>query len=217
MVGPDRPELCHQRGCAIRWIGMGAPAARVGLDEYLTIDAESELKQEYLNGVVIAMAGASPRHNLIATNIATAFGRVLGDTPCRVFNSDQRVRVGSTGAYVYPDVTVVCDEPHFTDERPQSLENPLLVVEVLSPSTEDHDRGRKLAHYRHLGSVREILLVDPNEHRVEHYRRLSGGQWLITDVTAGQLELECLGGHLRLADVYAKTDSLPLDLPEASG
>jgi Uma2 family endonuclease len=197
---------------------MGAPARKVGVDEYLAIDAAAiDAKYEYLNGFLLAMAGASPRHNVIATNIATAFGQLLRETPCLVLNSDQRVRIEDTGAYVYPDVIVVCEEPRFTDESPRSLENPLLVVEVLSPSTEDHDRGTKLAHYRRQASIREVLLVDPNERRVEHYRRLSDEQWLITDVTNGSIRFESFEGQVSLADVYAKTGYLPPDRPEARG
>ena len=192
---------------------MVEPARLTSVEEYLALEAASDIKHEYLGGIVVAMAGASPRHNLIATNVAIALGRLLATTPCRVFNSDQRVRIEDTGAYVYPDVTVVCETPRFTDERPRSLTNPILVVEVLSPSTADHDRGGKLAHYRRLASVRDVLLVEPNEQRIEHYRRLEGGQWLITDVTEGAIRLESANGELLLAEVYAKTSDLPLDTP----
>ncbi len=192
---------------------MGEPARRVGVEQYLALDAGSDAKHEYLNGVVVAMAGGSPRHNLIAANLTGALGALLADTPCRVFGSDQRVRIAESGGYVYPDLSVVCDEPRFTDERPPSLDNPLVVVQVLSPSTEEHDRGTKLAHYRRLPSLQEILLVEPNERRVERYRRIESGEWLITDVTDGALDLASLGGRLAIDAVYAKTDGLPLDLP----
>jgi Uma2 family endonuclease len=181
--------------------------------EYLALEANSDAKHEYLGGIVVAMAGASPRHNVIATNVATILAQQLASTPCRVFNSDQRVRVEETGAYVYPDVTVACDAPRFTDERPRSLTNPMVVVEVLSPSTERLDRGSKLAHYRRLASVREVILVEPNERRVEHYRRLDGGRWLITDVTEGAIALDAVAVELSLDEVYAKTSDLPVDTP----
>jgi Uma2 family endonuclease len=189
------------------------PATRSSLDEYLALEASSDTKHEYLNGEVVAMAGASPRHNLITSNLIALLSGGLERSPCRVLGSDQRVRIEATSAYVYPDVSVVCSEPRFGTDRPASLLNPLLVVEVLSPSTEDHDRGAKLAHYRRLESVREVLLIEPNERRAERYRRLENGSWLITDVMEGGVELESVELRLALDDVYAKTEGLPLDDP----
>ena len=101
-------------------------------------------------------------------------------------------------------------------QQVRELADPVLVVEVLSPSTEEHDRGVKLAHYRRLGSIREVALVSVNEQRVELYRRLDGGQWLITDVERGAVELDSIGGVLTLAEIYAKVDALPLDTPTTS-
>lgn len=186
-------------------------ARRASLGEYLTLEESSEVKHEYLNGEIVAMTGASPRHNQIASNVTAALSSALARSPCRVLGSDQRVRVESTGAYTYPDLSVVCGEPRFGTDRPASLLNPLLVVEVLSPSTEDHDRGAKLAHYRRLESIREVVLIEPNEHRVEVYRRLETGNWLITDVVSGSVELESVTATLALDVVYAKTEGLPND------
>ncbi|HJL14877.1 MAG TPA: Uma2 family endonuclease [Sandaracinaceae bacterium LLY-WYZ-13_1] len=126
-------------------------------------------------------------------------------------SSDQRVRVAETRAYVYPDVSVVCDDPRFADDRPPSLENPRLLVEVLSPTTEDVDRGAKLAHYRRMPSVAEVLLVDSRERRAELYRRLENGPWLIHDVLDGDLELASVGVTLSLDAIYAKTEGLPVE------
>jgi Uma2 family endonuclease len=190
---------------------MGHAAERASVEQYLALDAASETKHEYLNGEVVAMAGASPRHNLITTNVAGALRQALATSPCRVFGSDQRVRIDSTRAFFYPDVSVVCAEPRLSSDRPASLLNPLLVVEVLSPSTSDHDRGAKLAHYRRLASVREVLLVEPNERRVELYRRLESGNWLISDVLEGEVALSSIGASLAVDDIYAKTEGLPAD------
>jgi Uma2 family endonuclease len=186
-------------------------ARTMSVEEYLALEATSDVKHEFLGGIVVAMAGASPRHNVIAMNVGAILTRVLASTPCRVLSSDQRVRIDETGAYVYPDVSVVCDSPRFTDERPRSLTNPRLVVEVLSASTENHDRGGKLAHYRRLASIREVVLVEPNVRRLEHYRRLENDQWLLTDVTDGAVRLESVPGELPLDEIYAKTDDLPAD------
>ncbi|MBX3245940.1 MAG: Uma2 family endonuclease [Myxococcales bacterium] len=193
---------------------MAEPAMRISAEAYLAEEAIAGRRHEFLNGAIIAMAGASARHNLIAANVMRALGNALAAGPCRVLGSDQRVRIGLSDAYLYPDVTVVCASPRFADDRPASLLNPSLVVEVLSPSTVDHDRGAKLAHYRRLPSLGEILLIEPNERRLEVYRRLASGQWLITDVLDGAVELESVGASLSLDEVYAKTVGLPLDAAE---
>lgn len=189
----------------------GEPTAT--LEEYLTLEAGAKVKHEYVGGHIVAMAGASPRHNMIASNLLRRLAEGLDDGPCRVFTSDQRVRVSETGAYVYPDLSIVCEEPRLTDEQPRSLENPQVIVEVLSRSTVEQDRGAKLAHYRRLASVTDIVLVEPNERRVEHYRRTSASTWALHDIADAAVEIASLGVSLRLEDVYAKTDGLPLDAP----
>lgn len=185
-------------------------------EEYLAMDLACEGKLEYLNGVVVAMAGASPRHNLIALNLGASLRGLLRGC-CTVFLSDQRVRISATDAYVYPDVSVACGALRFSEDRPRSLLNPSMVAEVLSPSTEEHDRGAKLAHYRRHPSVREVLLVSEHERRVECYRRLESKQWLITDVQPeGHCELRFLDAPafpiaLSLDDIYAGVEALPQD------
>lgn len=186
------------------------PTGRVSREEYLDADLAFEKKLELVNGVIVAMAGASPRHNAVVTNVAVFLSPRLRDR-CVTFAADQRVRIDETGAYVYPDVAVGCGELRFTDERPRSLLNPVLIVEVISKSKVSHDRGAKLAHYRKLPSVKEVVLVEPNELRVEVFRRLETGQWLITDVTEGAAELESVGLSMPLDEVYAGVDRLPLD------
>ncbi len=181
-------------------------------EEYLALEEASDRKNEFLNGVVVAMAGASPRHNLLVMNLGRLLGEALRSTPCLVLSSDQRVHIRDTMSYVYPDLTVVCGEALFLDDRPRSLTNPQILIEVMSPSTEDHDRGTKLAHYRRLPSVREVLLVSVNEQRVEHYQKLESGQWLLSDVAnGGAIALKDLTRKLSLADLYAKIESLPID------
>lgn len=192
-------------------LGTGEPAGRVDERGYLELAAASDLKLEYVGGHVLAMAGASPRHNLIAMNIGVALARQLGARGCLVLGSDQRVKVDATGAYVYPDLSAVCGPPQLTTDAPASLCNAALIVEVLSPSTEEHDRGVKLAHYRRLSSVQEVALISVNERRVELYRRLESGQWLITDVVDGDVELASVAVRVNFAEVYANVDALPLD------
>lgn len=190
---------------------MGEPARVISVEEYLALDTDPLVKYEYLNGVVVAMAGASPRHNQVTTNLSRRLDVSLEAKPCHVLGSDQRVYVAETGSYVYPDLTVVCEKARFTDDRPRALLNPRLIVEVLSASTRDHDQGAKVRHYRKMPSVREVLLVDANVRHAELWRRLETGQWLLTDVTEGEIELESVGVRLGLDEVYAKTDDLPFD------
>ncbi len=190
---------------------MGQAAPKTSVPDYLAAEREGDTKHEYFDGVVVAMAGASPRHNQVTSNLMRQLSELLDAGPCRVFGSDQRVHVETTRSYVYPDVSVGCGQLDFTDERPASLRNPTVLVEVLSPTTEDHDRGAKLAHYRRMASVREVLLLQSNEVRAEVYRRQSDGTWLIVDILAGDVALESLDVRLALAACYAKTDGLPPD------
>jgi Uma2 family endonuclease len=186
-------------------------AQRISEGEYLRLAACSEVKLEYIGGLVIAMAGASPRHNLVAMNLGGALRGLVADTQSIVFGGNQRVRVASTGAYVYPDVTLVRSTPQWADEDRASLVDPLLIIEVLSPTTEARDRGTKLAHYRTMPSVQEIVLVSSNQQALELYRRLESGRWLLRDVVTGELDLASIDRRVPLAEIYAKLDTLPLD------
>ncbi|HJL16054.1 MAG TPA: Uma2 family endonuclease [Sandaracinaceae bacterium LLY-WYZ-13_1] len=180
----------------------------MSIEAYLALDAESDEKHELLNGVVFAMAGASPRHNAIASNLVRCLGNLL-EGRCRVLGSDQRVRADATSGYMYPDVTVTCSDLAFTDEKPASLTNPTLVIEVLSASTWMRDMSYKLAHYRRMASVQHILFVGSAEPQAVHYRRTDGG-WLLTDHGGEEaVELSAVGVALPLADVYRGTDALP--------
>lgn len=184
-------------------------AETISLAQYLALEAESETKHEYLNGVVVAMAGASLRHNVIVGNFTGALRAAIGERNCFVLPTDQRLRVEATQSYTYPDVTVVCDRPRVTDERPPSLENPTLIVEVLSPSTWMRDLSYKLAHYRRVESVRHLLFASSMEQHVLHYRRADGA-WILTDHGPGDvIELAALDVTLPVAEIYAKVDALP--------
>ncbi|AKF08177.1 Uma2 family endonuclease [Sandaracinus amylolyticus] len=180
-------------------------------DEYLAIERASEQKHELIDGEIYATAGGTPRHALVSVNVATALSNALRDRPCVVLSSDQRVAVRSTGMYTYPDVTVVCGTSRFHDKDANTLINPTLIVEVLSSGTETHDRGAKLAHYRRLDSVQEVLLVVPEERRVETHRRIEGGQWIsspLDPASAPRIELASIDVALAWDDVYAKVELL---------
>ena len=177
-------------------------------EQYLEIERKAEFKSEYYQGEMFAMAGAKEAHNLIAGNVYAAFHQQLRSRPCRPYMSDMRVRVSPGGLYTYPDVTIVCGEPQFLDEQRDTLLNPNLIVEVLSPSTEAYDRGRKFKHYRSVESVSEYLLVSSEQIGAELFTRQPDGGWHL--ITVGRMEdsldLQSVGCRLALADVYEKVE-----------
>ena len=144
--------------------------------EYLAWERKQPFKNEYHNGQIIAMSGASRAHNRITVDITTQLNSQLMNSGCEVFASEMRVRTSPEVSYFYPDVIVVCGEPRFEDDTFDTLLNPILVVEVLSPSTAAFDRGEKFEHYKQLASLQEYILISQDRVRVEHYR-CEGTQW----------------------------------------
>jgi Uma2 family endonuclease len=145
--------------------------------EYIAPEAKSEIRHEFLNGDVFAMAGGTPEHSVLAGATIRELGVALRGRPCHVFTSDLRVRVAATGLVTYPDVTVICADLESHPEDRSTILNPLVLVEVLSDSTEAYDRGAKAAHYRRIDSLREYVLISQNEPRIEVFRRLAGGHY----------------------------------------
>ncbi|HYV06815.1 MAG TPA: Uma2 family endonuclease, partial [Blastocatellia bacterium] len=135
------------------------PTTRYTPEEYLAYERASDTKHEYLNGEIFAMGGASSRHVLIVTNLVVELGSQVKGGPCLVYSTDLRVKVSPTGLYTYPDVIAVCNNPEFSDEQKDTLLNPVLIIEVLSDSTKDYDRGGKFEQYRTIISFAEYLLV----------------------------------------------------------
>ncbi len=175
-------------------------------EEYLAIERKAEYKSEYFNGEMFALAGSSSEHNTIALNIAGELRQQLKERPCRAYISDMRVRIPATGLYTYPDVIVVCGEPKFDDDYDDTLLNPAVLVEVLSPATESYDRGRKSSNYRTVESLAEYLLVSQDEYKVEHYAKQPDGRGLLTDIRslAGVVDLASIQCVLKLKEVYEK-------------
>lgn len=161
---------------------MALPARAPGFtaDDYLPWEATQPEKHEYVAGEVFAMGGASRLHVTVSLNIAGALADKLDGTPCRAYMADMKLRVEAANAYYYPDVLVTCDEADRRAE--QFMTSPCLVVEVLSPSTAGYDRGEKFAAYRHVPSLQQYVLVDPDQRRIESYTRAGEAQWLLQDV-----------------------------------
>jgi Uma2 family endonuclease len=159
---------------------------------------------------MFALSGASVPHEVITGNILAGLHARLRDKPCRVFPPGLKILVAPTGLFAYPDVVVVCGRPEYVDGVRDVVKNPVLVVEVLSPSTEAWDRGGKFAHYRQLPTLREILFVAQDEVRVEQYTRQEGAAWLLTEAAAldAVVHVSSLDCELPVAEIYAKVDGL---------
>lgn len=178
--------------------------------EYFEFDRTANYKNEYLNGEIIAMGDASPRHVLIATNTASELRSGLRGSGCRVFSVDLRVRVNEDGLYTYPDVVVVCGRPEFADSQEDTLTNPRVIVEVLSASTRNYDRGDKFEQYRSIESLVEYILVSQDRIHVEQYIRQSDGSWRLTETNDPEAEIQLATVNCRLAvrEIYADTEDL---------
>jgi len=177
---------------------------RLSPEEYLEVERAAQFRSEYYNGRMYAMSGGSLIHALMIGNVVFALRSELGQRPCLVIPSDLRVRVDPGGLYTYPDVVVVCQEPKYVDNRRDTIVNPVLLVEVLSPSTEAYDRGFKSAQYRTMASLQEYALVSQTEPRVEVFRRRAEGDWLLSESVGldSTCRLDSVGCTLALRAVY---------------
>lgn len=190
------------------------PLRRLSPQDYLAFDRRAEVKHQYLDGEAFAMTGASAAHNLIVANLIVEIGVQLRGRPCRIYPSDLRLAVSAAGPFFYPDLVGLCAEPRFLDGERDTLLNPEVVIEVLSPSTEAFDRGLKFSHYRAVPSLREVLLVAQDAMRIDHFVRRDDGHWLLSDHTepGAVVELPSLGCRFELSRVYDK-----VDLPAPAG
>ncbi|GAB4512088.1 MAG: Uma2 family endonuclease [Anaerolineae bacterium] len=184
---------------------MALPEQFIPEAAYLALERDSSTKHEYGQGQVFAMTGASAslEHNLIVGNTVTTLNNQLAESPCIVSPSDMRVKIPAARAYRYPDVSVVCAPPEMEDG---SLLNPVVLIEVPSPSTALVDRNQKLREYRQIDKLQEYVLISPDEPRIERFLRQPEDNWLYTEVVSleNKLELPSIACHLALADVYRK-------------
>lgn len=180
----------------------------MSVEEYLAFERASEIKHEYFDGEIYAMTGASEAHNLINLNVATALKNQLRGRPCKIYASDMRVKMARSRIYTYPDISIVCGEARFADGEFDTLINPTLIIEVLSPSTERHDRGAKFRAYRELDSLQEYLLIEQDAPRIERYLRQESGLWLFSEAKdlSETMELPSIGCTLALVDVYEQVN-----------
>jgi Uma2 family endonuclease len=172
----------------------------------LEAERASEYKNEYFNGEVFAMSGASRKHNLIAFNVSGILHRQLRNRNCEAYTGDIRVKVNFTGLYTYPDVVMVCGEPQFEDDHEDTLLNPTVIIEILSKSTEHDDRGKKFENYRRAASLSDYLLIAQDTVSVEHYMRQKQNQWLFSEYKEMQkiIRLDFVACELTTDEIYEK-------------
>ena len=184
------------------------PLRRLAEAEYLKIERAAGFKSEFFDGEMFAMAGGTPQHSLIATNLAREMGNRLKSGHCVPYNADLRIKIEATGLYTYPDLSVICGSLQFAQGTDDTVVNPALLVEVLSDSTEAYDRGKKFEHYRQIPTLQEYLLVSQKEPRIEQFIRQPDGRWLLSEAAGldASLELPSLRITLSLAEVFAKVN-----------
>jgi Uma2 family endonuclease len=182
------------------------PQQFVSPDEYLASERRAAVKSEYIDGVVYAMAGASERHNVIVANLIISIGVRLRGRPCRVYPSDLKVGIPNRTRFFYPDVSVVCGEPVFADEHKDVVQDPMVIIEVLSEKTSGFDRGRKFLSYLQMDSLREYFLVEQDEVQVEKYERRDDGKWLYMKVSGidSSVVLDSIDCKIPLTEIYER-------------
>ncbi len=178
------------------------PDSPLSEEEYLRIERLAETKSEYHDGRMYPMSGGTYSHSALSTRMCVLLDRGL-PRGCRTLNSDMRIKVAPRRMYTYADALVICGEPQFAGDQKDIILNPLLIVEVLSPSTESYDRGTKFALYRTIRTFREYLVVHQDQRWVEHHSKQDDGGWLLHEYTEGAITIPSLQIEISLQDLYS--------------
>jgi Uma2 family endonuclease len=184
---------------------MTSPAHHIqySWEDYLALEASSNVKHEFLEGQIYGMAGGTPEHAALKAAVTGLLFSQIRGSRCRAHDADLRVRVLGTGLATYPDVTVVCGQSERDPSDANAVTNPTLVVEVLSPSTEEYDRGDKFEHYKRIAALRQYVLVSHREREIEVWSRSSGNEWTrVVARASGRVVLESIGAELAVDEVY---------------
>jgi Uma2 family endonuclease len=199
-------------------VAMALPQSRIYItpEEYLAFEREAEERHEYEDGRIYEMAGESPEHSTICYNLYGLTHAKLRGSQCRGFSPNMKVRVNLSGKFFYPDLAIVCGEPHFHDARRDVLLNPRAIFEVLSPSTERKDRGEKFFRYQQIDSLTDYLLVSQELPLIEHYVRQEHDRWLYAAYAGltAQLHIPAIDCELKLAEIYELVTFPPNDEDE---
>lgn len=178
--------------------------------EYLDLERNALDKHGYYKGEIFAMSGASFKHNLIESNIRLALGIFLKDKDCNEFGSNLRIHIPSNTLYTYPDIIVLCDEPEFADEEFDTITNPSVIIEILSPSTANYDRGAKFDLYREIESLQEYLLIDSTSVHTVLYVKNADNTWTLSETKdmAGSIVIPSIDFTISIADIYNGVDKI---------
>jgi len=191
-------------------MGEAALRTRMTEQEYLAFERAAEGRHEYADGEIFAMSGGTWAHSLLASNVIRELSTSLLERPCTAHGSDMRIHIPSTGRYTYADALVVCGDPVLTDGVSDTVENPVVIVEVLSDSTEKYDRGDKFELYQSIASLRDYVLVSQKKARIEHFRRQPDGTWMLRASGPGErVVLESIESELWVDRVYLKVFAPP--------
>lgn len=172
--------------------------------EYLEFERNSEIKHEYINGEVIAMTGASWEHNMICSSIIASLLPQLRSKSCKISPSDLRLKIPETNLYTYPDISVICGEPKFAGNEFDTIVNPIVIIEILSKSTEAYDRGKKFQHYRQIETLQDYLLIAQDKPHIEGFTKQDDGKWALSEAIGltSTFAIPSIVSTLALADVY---------------
>ena len=180
-------------------------------EEYLELERAAEYKSEYYRGEIFAMSGARLNHNRIKENLSIEIGLFLKGKSCRSLSSDMRVHIPENTLYTYPDLLIVCGKPILLDDHMDTLLNPSVIIEVLSPSTASYDQGKKFHFYRSMESLVEYILIDSQEVGAVVHRKGSDGVWFVSSEAyeiEGSIEIGHIGLALKMADIYEQTTGI---------
>jgi len=178
------------------------------VEQYLAIERVALEKSEYYNGEMFLMAGASEPHNAISANVFGMLWSHFRKRGCRAYGSDMRIYTKTTGLFSYADAVVVCGKPEFYDDYRDILTNPMLIAEVLSPTTAEYDKGKKFELYKGSPSFQDYLLIEQQEAKVEHWQKVETGEWLVSQYVGLEavLEIPRYELHIPLSDIYLNID-----------
>jgi Uma2 family endonuclease len=193
---------------------MAQPVAKyVSEKEYLAFERNALDKHEYYKGEIFLMSGASFKHNLIESNFRLLLGNYLKGKKCREFGSNLRIHIPQNTLYTYPDILVLCDEPDFVDDEFDTITNPSVIIEILSPSTANYDRGAKFDLYREITTLKEYVLVDAKTIHVVVYTRNMDNTWTLSETKDlnDNIHLPSIDFTVNVADVYEGIDKVTRD------
>lgn len=180
----------------------------LSVEEFLAMEEKSDIKHEYYKGEIFAFAGASINHNQIISNLSALFHNAFKNSKCRGFSNDLRVRVQEKDFFTYPDILVICGKPEFFNNRTDTVTNPVLIIEALSDSTKNYDRGEKFEFYRSIPSLKDYILVDQYKIHLEHFSKTSKNKWALTEYfeKSDALTIPDINVNILLEDIYDRVD-----------